>query len=294
MSVLERHAHHTAVEAFVRDADLEIIPFTTAADKLPLVPAGTVLTVTCSSKLGLDRTLTFATAAAKAGYRVVPHIAARQVTSEDELHTFVGTLDEIGVHDLYVIGGDAKTPAGPYADSGVLLEALAGFQHGITTLGVACYPEGHPTIPDAALAAALERAQTHAQYMVSQMCFNATSITDWLDRTRAAGITLPLHLGLAAPLKIRKLAELSLKIGVGSSVRYLTKQHGFLGNALRGTSYRPEKLLYELGDALASPASNIERLHLFTFNQVEATVAWQADIAGSVTPAVAASGAATS
>jgi methylenetetrahydrofolate reductase (NADPH) len=48
----------------------------------------------------------------KAGHRVVPHRAARQVTDEAELRRFVGRLEALGVTDLYVIGGDAATPAG--------------------------------------------------------------------------------------------------------------------------------------------------------------------------------------
>jgi methylenetetrahydrofolate reductase (NADPH) len=57
--------------------------------------------------------------------------------------------------------------------------------------------------------------------MVSQLCFDHEAISSWLQRVRGEGITLPLHLGLAAPMQLRKLAELSLKIGqVAATVQW--------------------------------------------------------------------------
>jgi methylenetetrahydrofolate reductase (NADPH) len=153
--------------------------------------------------------------------------------------------------------------------------------HGMTRIGVACYPEGHPKISDAALAEALRDKQPFAAYMVSQLCFSPGALVSWLRRVRGQGITLPLHLGLAAPMQVSKLLTLGPQIGVGSSVRYLAKQHGFIGNVLKGGTYRPEGLLLEMGDALTEPELGIEGLHLFSFNQVRATVQWQQRIAGS-------------
>jgi len=101
----------------------------------------------------------------------------------------------------------------------------------------------------------------------------------WLRRARRAGVTLPLRLGLAGPLKTRKLIELLLRIGVGSSLRYLTKQRGLIDNLLLGNTYQPEKFLWELGDGLLSEELGIESLHLFSFNQLDVTVGWQRRIA---------------
>jgi methylenetetrahydrofolate reductase (NADPH) len=285
MSLIDRDDTQDRVEALVRDADIEVIPLRGVNEKLTVVPAGTTLTITCSAKFGLERTLEYTALAVKAGYQVVPHLAARQVADAAALRDFIGRLDDLGVTDLYVIGGDATEPAGAYSSSAELLEDLAGIDHGIKTIGVACYPEGHPAIPDAVLLEALQRKQPFANYMVSQLCFDHGAITRWLRKVRGAGITLPLHVGLAAPLQIRKLAELSLKIGVGSSLRYLTKQHGFVGNVLRGSSYQPEQLLAQMGSDLSSGELAIERVHLFSFNQIAPTVEWQARIAGPATRA---------
>lgn len=265
----------------VAAADIEVIPLRSAYDKLAAVPVGTTVTVTCSAKLGLDRTLDYSIQAAAGGYRVIPHLAARQLTGETELRRFVGRLGEAGITDLYVIGGDATPPAGPYGSALEVLETLAGIQHSIQSIGVACYPEGHPAIDDPALLEALRRKALLADYMVSQLCFSPDALVGWLRKIRAVDIRLPLHIGLAAPLEIRKLAQLSLQIGVGSSVRYLTKQHGLLGNVIRGGAYQPDQLLLQMGDALAAEQLAIERVHIFSFNQIDLTVDWQRRVTGA-------------
>ena len=117
--------------------------------------------------------------------------------------------------------------------------------------------------------------------MVSQLCFNPDVLVSWLRRVRGEGIMLPLHIGLAAPMQVSKLLKLGPQIGVGSSVRYLAKQHGFIGNVLKGGAYQPEGLVLEMGGAVTSPELGIEGLHLFSLNQFEETVRWQRNIAGA-------------
>jgi methylenetetrahydrofolate reductase (NADPH) len=271
-------ASGAAVRSLIGDAGIEVIPLRSADEKLKAIPEGTTVTVTTSGKLGLDRTLEFAGQAARAGYDMVPHLAARQLASEEELRGFLGRLGELGISQLYLIGGDATPPAGPYDSSLQVLEAMQHIDHGLSRIGVACYPEGHPKISDAALAAALRDKQPYAAYMVSQLCFSPEVLVSWLRRVRGEGITLPLHLGLAAPMQVTKLLRLGPQIGVGTSVRYLAKQHGFIGNVLKGGAYQPESLLLQMGDAVTSPEPGIEGLHLFSFNQVEETVRWQRNI----------------
>jgi methylenetetrahydrofolate reductase (NADPH) len=87
-------------------------------------------------------------------------------------------------------------------------------------------------------------------------------------------VTLPLRIGVAAPLQIRKLIELSIKIGVGRSVRFLSKQHGLVGNLLLGRSYEPLDFLLALQQEMSLTEFTVEGLHLFSFNQVQTTLEW--------------------
>ena len=265
----------STLRALVRAADLEVIPLPSLEAKLALVRPGTTITITSSVKLGLESTLRSTEAVVRSGHRAVPHLPARQVRDHDELVGFVDRLALLGITDLFVIGGDAAEPAGPFASALDLLEELAQIPHPFECIGVACYPEGHPAIPDDVLLDALLRKQVHATYMCSQLCFNADVITAWVHAARATGVGLPLHLSVAGPLHTLKLVELSIKIGVGASLKYLTNQRGLVGNLIRGGSYRPEELLHDLAPCLASSELGIVKLHVSTFNQLAATVEWQ-------------------
>jgi methylenetetrahydrofolate reductase (NADPH) len=269
------------VASLIADATIEVIPLKGADDKVQQVPRSSTLTITCSPKFGLDRSLDHVEAAVRNGFAVVPHLAARMVADEAELRHFVRRVTSLGVDDLYVIAGDADEPIGAFSDAESILVALQEFDHGLRRIGVGCYPEGHPKIADDELLAALLRKQRYADYMVSQLCFDPATLVDWLAGARRVGVTLPLRIGLAAPLKTAKLAELALKIGVGPSLRFLTKQRGMVGNLVLGRRHAPEQLLFDMGPALGSVEQAIEGVHLFSFNQIGACVEWQQRVAAA-------------
>lgn len=265
----------TTVEELVTAANVEVIPLRGADEKALAIPPASTITITCSPKFGLERTLEHVIRARESGHRVVPHLAARMVEDEAQLQRFLGILSSVGVEDLYVVGGDGADPVGKYSEAFHILEAIQELDHDLQRIGVGCYPEGHPNIAEDELVDALQRKQPYADYMVSQLCFDAATLTGWLRTMRQAGITLPVRIGVAAPLQTRKLIELSLKIGVGSSVKFLTKQHGFVGNLLLGRSYTPESLISQIVEETGFDELGIEGLHLFSFNQIDATVEWQ-------------------
>ncbi|MEJ3651918.1 methylenetetrahydrofolate reductase [Actinomycetes bacterium KLBMP 9759] len=273
----DRGGAPSALRELVRTADLEIIPLRGVEEQLAHVPRSTRLTITCSPRWGIDRTLEYTEVATAAGFDVVPHLAARQIVDQPDLRRIVRRLDALGVGGIFVIGGDAPRPRGRYRSAGELLDDLAGIDHPFGSIGVACYPEGHPIITDAQLTDALRSKQRHAAYMVSQLCFDAATITGWLDGVRRTGIALPLRAGVAGPLDTVALTELSVRIGVGPSLRYLRKQHGLvstlLGTLVRRDAHQPESLV--AGLATRADELGIERIHLNSFNRVAATVAWQ-------------------
>lgn len=267
------------ISTLARTGDLEVIPLKNAQEQLAVVPKKTTVAVTCSPKFGIERTVDYVELLAKAGHRVRPHVAARQVPDRAYLAELAEKLKGFGVREIHVIGGDAEEPVGKYTSALDLIEDLSAMSHGFA-LSVACYPEGHPNIPDSTLLEALKQKQTYATFMINQLCFDPKALVSWLSSIREAGITLPLRLGLASPIRPGKLVDISLRIGVGTSVRYLSKQHGLVRSLLRGKFYKPEKLLAQLGDVLVSPEANIDGLHIFSFNQIRAAVEWQQKVGG--------------
>jgi len=117
--------------------------------------------------------------------------------------------------------------------------------------------------------------------MATQMSFNPSAIAGWIGRMRASGVTLPVQLGLPGVADLTKLMTIAARIGVADSARYLKKNRNLIGQVIKGR-FGPDALLRELAPTLADPAADVGALHVFTFNQVERTVAWQRGMLGSL------------
>lgn len=258
----------------------EVIPFNGIDEKIAALPAGCTVTVTASPAHGLLRTVELAEQLAARGHAVVPHLAARMIHDRDELLELAGRLAAAGVEEIFVVGGDATAPAGAYAGAGDLLEELAAIEHPFTRIGIGGYPEGHPLIDAEQLLAELHRKQPHATHIVSQLCFDADSLLDWLRELREEQVELPVIVGLPGVVERRKLAEISLKAGVGASLRYLRRHGRQLVAMSRSPRYDPTPLTQALGARLSEDDLGVVGAHLFTFNQIAETAAWVRSLGG--------------
>ena len=272
-------ADRSRLSALLRDPRYEVIPVQGIEHKVALLPFGSAVTVTASPALGVDRTLDVSTALAARGYTVVPHLAARMISGRSHLERIVERLERSRVREVFVVGGDADPPVGDYDDAGDLLEELAGLSHPFARIGVGGYPEGHPLVTNEQLLEALRRKQPFASHLVTQLCFDAGALAAWAADIRSAGIQLPVVVGLPGVVERRRLAEISLRSGVGASLRYLRKHGRQMATLARSRRYDPTPLAVDLADVAADPALGISGAHLFTFNQVEATRDWVAGLA---------------
>jgi methylenetetrahydrofolate reductase (NADPH) len=253
----------------------EIVPVKGAEDGFDHLPAGGTVTISSSPRFGVDRTLHYAALLLERGMRAVPHLAARDIADEMELDRVVARLGDIGVREVFVIGGDGTRPSGAYSSAIELVDALRSHAHGPERIGVAAYPEGHPTIAADVLVETLLRKQTSADYMTSQICFAPDVVGTWLRSMRAAGVRLPLYVGMPGAVRRSKLVELSLRLGVGPSMRYVSKQRGLLGSVLRPGSFDPGAIVTGAARWLDEPGVDVAGFQVFTFNEVERTVAWE-------------------
>jgi methylenetetrahydrofolate reductase (NADPH) len=264
-------------DAIVRiheDPVFELLPLKSAADQIAFLPPGALVSVTSSPAKGLMATVEFAEALAEQGFRVVPHIAARMVRDRAQLAEIKSRLAAAGIDRLFVPGGDATEP-GEFADGLALLRALADAGHLFREIGVPCYPEGHASIPDEALLASLRAKAEIATYMTSQLCYNPEAIGTWLGARRAEGIVLPLNIGLPGVAPLAKLIQISARIGVSDSRRFLAKNTGLVARVLRPGGFKPDGLLDGIGPIAADPVAGVRTIHLYTFNQVASTEAWR-------------------
>ncbi|MFY0990865.1 methylenetetrahydrofolate reductase [Halomonas sp. C05BenzN] len=252
----------------------ELLPIKGMPEAARELPPGAVVTVTCSPRHGLERTLEAAEWLMGAGFRAVPHIAARLVRDPAHLRRLVERMLAAGIDDCFVVGGDAGRPAGEYAGGVELLEAMAAMSARPARLGVPAYPEGHHHFDDLALQRVLDAKAALADYAVTQMCFEPSTVLAWLERQRQSGMSLPVHVGIPGVMDRTRLLSVARRIGLGASTRMLGRRKGLVGRLLQPAVYRPDDLLQGLLAALGDGDRGIAGLHVYTFNQVGPTRAW--------------------
>jgi methylenetetrahydrofolate reductase (NADPH) len=242
---------------------------------LEWVPADLTVTVTASPAKGLDPTLDLTERLTARGYRVVPHLSARLVRDDGHLADIVARLTACGVEDVFVPAGDADPPAGRFDSALALLDRLAEMGRPFARVGVTGYPESHPRIDDDITIQAMWDKRHHAAYLVSNLCFDPATLRHWIRRVRARGVTMPMFIGIAGPVDRARLLRMATKAGVAESARFLTGHTEWLLRLGTPTGYNPGRLLERTGATLADPASAVEGLHVFTFNQVRQTEQWR-------------------
>jgi methylenetetrahydrofolate reductase (NADPH) len=195
------------------------------------------------------------------------------VRDESHLDQLLERMARAGIEDVFVIGRDNAEPVGDYSSAG---EVLPLIRERVRAVGIAAYPEGHPQIDSDELARALEEKGPYADYMVTQMCFDADVVLRWLRETRERGVSLPVNIGLPGVVDRKRLLEVSVRIGVGPSVAYVLKQRGLLGFLRRSTS-TADKLLDALAPCLEDPRLNVTGFHYYTLNALIETWNWDRD-----------------
>ncbi|WP_069767988.1 MULTISPECIES: 5,10-methylenetetrahydrofolate reductase [unclassified Streptomyces] len=254
----------------------EVLPAKATEDKvLAHVPRDVVVTVTASPVRGLEPTLDLTARLAGHGHRVVPHVPARLLRDDAHLKDVVDRLREAGVDDVFVPAGDADPPAGPYDGALPVLRRLGELGSPFARVGITGYPESHPLIHDDLTVQAMWDKREHATYIVSNLCFDARVLGEWIARIRRRDVVLPVHLGVAGPVQRAKLLSMATKIGVGESARFLTRHPSWFLRFAAPGGYSPEPLLTRAEPALSAPSAGVAGLHLFTFNQIAETERWR-------------------
>ena len=254
----------------------EVIPARgTEAAVTEWVPAGMTVTVTASPVKGLEPTIELAEKLAGRGYRVVPHLAARSVASEAHLAEIVERLTAAGVDDVFVPGGDASHPAGPFDGALPLLERLAKLGSPFGQIGITGYPESHPKIHDDITIQAMWDKRRYATYIVSNVCFDAAGLGRWIQRIRTRGVALPLYVGLAGPAERTRLLRMAAVAGASESARFITRHPGWILRFWVPGGYSPDRMLERAAPILTAPGSGVAGLHLFTFNQLQQAEQWR-------------------
>ncbi len=272
---VDAEAHRLAL---IENMTFEVVPLKSIGDAMDALPAGADVSVTCSPTKGIAETQRIAEELLARGFAAIPHVSARLVQDRAQVYDLAAWFRAVGLTRIFVVGGDAPE-SGAYPDAYHFMLDLFETDHGLETVGVTGYPDGHAFVSaDRMQQALLDKQELLASagvdgYVSTQMCFDPITIGKWMRCQRERGITLPIHLGLAGVVDKKRLMTMGVRLGIGQSLSYLRKNRTAVAKLMTSTHYDPNDLLIPL--SADNLDLGVEALHVFTFNQVAATDEWR-------------------
>ncbi len=285
-----QYPRNGALEALLRGFSIEVMPRTAAkvADFRALLPAGTRIYLAHIDGTPFDDMLATARRLSQQGFAVMPHFPARLIRDRAVLTEWIDRYrQEAGVDQALVLAGGISRPQGAFDNSMELLDT--GLFDDFTRIHVAGHPEGNRDVaPDGApqiLLDALRWKQDFARRkglemaIVTQFAFESAPVIEWADSLIEAGITLPVHIGVAGPAKLQTLIRFAIACGVGPSLRVLQKRARDVRKLL--LPFTPDEFLNDIAaHKAAHPEFNISRVHFFPLGGIKAATEWTRDHSG--------------
>jgi methylenetetrahydrofolate reductase (NADPH) len=270
--------------AFLRGASIEVMPRTAekVEDFAAILPRGTRVYVAHIEGTPIADMVATAARLRADGMDPMPHFPARIIQDRATLDDWVARYrGEADVDQALLLAGGLNAPQGDFAHSMELLET--GAFDGFKRLHVAGHPEGNRDIDTDGSMKNVSQAlvwkqkfseRTDAQMAIAtQFCFDAGPVIDWANGIKAAGIDLPVHIGIAGPAKLQTLIKFAIACGVGPSLKVLQKRAMDVTKLL--VPYEPTEILSALAAHKAANAEfNIEAVHIFPLGGIKTSADW--------------------
>lgn len=284
---------NTQVEAFLNGYSIEVMPRT--AEKVEnfrdILPAGTRVYIAHIEGTPIEDMVATAKRLNAEGFPVMPHFPARIIKDAATLENWIAMYQgEADVKQALLLAGGVTTPHGDFDSSIQLLETGLFGKAGFERLHVAGHPEGNKDIdPDGGtrnVDAALQWKQKFSETsdakmaLATQFAFDAEPIIEWANGLKAAGVDLPIHIGIAGPAKLQTLIKFAIACGVGPSLKVLQKRAMDVSKLL--LPYEPTDVVAALAaHKAANPDFNIEHVHFFPLGGIKTNAQWATDNGGA-------------
>ena len=288
------------MEAFLKGYSIEVMPRTAekVEDFRALLAPGTRVYIAHIEGTPIEDMVATAKRVAADGYPVMPHFPARIIKDEATLTDWIARYQgEAGVDQALLLAGGVNQPHGDFHSSMQLMETGLFDKAGFKRLHVAGHPEGNKDIDPNGGMKNVEDAlrwkqafseRTNAKMaLATQFAFDADPIIKWVDDLSAAGIKLPVHIGIAGPAKLQTLIKFAIACGVGPSLKVLQKRAMDVSKLL--LPYEPTEVLTKLAAHKAkNPEFNIEQVHFFPLGGIKTNATWAIENGGAGTAPAAA------
>lgn len=225
----------------------------------------------------------------KAKYNVdtVPHLICGGFSKEDTEDALI-ELNFLGIDNVLALRGDAIKSEPHFiperdghAHAEDLILQIAGLNKGKylhdeeqeaaptdLCIGAACYPEKHPEALNLGtdIAYLKRKVDAGAQYLVTQMFFDNQRFFAFVDRCRAAGITVPIIPGLKPLTTLKHIAFIPKTFHIDLPDEFARE----LVKCRTDADVKAVGIAWSVEQARELRASNVPGLHFYTMGRSEA------------------------
>jgi methylenetetrahydrofolate reductase (NADPH) len=214
----------------------------------------------------------------------IPHLTC-VCHKQSDIEEILTKYSVAGVSNILALGGDPPRDAVNYdrkADDFQYAAQLVSFirrrnergehpdKRGFG-IGVAGFPEGHPTAPDVKMEMEHLKAKVDAgaDYICTQLFFDNEHFYDFRERCAAAGITAPIVAGIMPVISLggmKRMAQLAGRMHIPEKLEQALERAGNDTDAVKriGVDWATEQCLDLLDN-------NVRGLHFYTLNKSDAT-----------------------
>ncbi|MDB4196751.1 methylenetetrahydrofolate reductase [Ascidiaceihabitans sp.] len=289
------------VEAFLQGYSIEVMPRTASKveDFRAILPKGTRVYVAHIEGTPIEELVSTAARLNEEGFEVMPHFPARIIKDQATLTDWIARYQgEANVNQALLLAGGVTKPHGDYHSSMQLMESGEFDRAGFKRLHVAGHPEGNKDIDPTGGMANVDEALRWKQdfsnrsdaemALATQFAFESGPIIEWAESLKAAGIDIPIHIGIAGPAKLQTMIKFAIACGVGPSLRVLQRRAKDVTKLL--LPFEPTEVISELAaHAAATPDTNIVKVHFFPLGGIKTNANWAISNGGSAAAPVNAS-----
>ena len=270
-----------AIKNFLDGFSVEVTP--KAASKIEnfedYIPSGTLVYIAHIEGTPIEEMVETAKKINDQGFCAMPHFPARIIKDKNVLEDWISRYkNEANVSNALLIAGGANKPYGEYDSSIQLIESELFDKADFNNLHIAGHPEGSMDIDPDGSTTNVDQAlswknefskRTDANMAITtQFSFDASSVINWANSIKEAGIDIPVHIGIAGPAKLQTLLRYSIECGVGASIKIIQKRAKDLTKLL--LPYKPTNIITELATYKANnPSFNIEKVHFFPLGGIK-------------------------
>jgi methylenetetrahydrofolate reductase (NADH) len=225
----------------------------------------------------------------------IPHLTC-VAHREHEIEEILLRYADAGVHNILALGGDPPTNLPGYdrkddafAHAADLVRFIARFNRSGRHhdprgfgIGVAGYPEGHPTTPNRLKEIDYLKAKVDegANYVCTQLFFDNRDFYDFCERCELAGIAVPIIAGIMPITSLggmKRMAELAAGARFPAPLIRAVQQHASDADAVEriGVDWATE----QCRDLLAH---SVRGIHFYTLNRSRATELIYRNLAGKL------------